>query len=170
MTVPQRQPARRILCISPKYSPSFGTFEYAYELMGGVRAFMPPQGLLVIAAALPPDWQVRFFDENIAPAAKSDFAWADAVFVSGMHVQRPHIHDICRRAHEAGRVAVLGRPIGLGLSGGISGLRLSACRRIGRCDGRAFPPARGGARAPGATSDPFDIRAPPAEPMAGAGL
>jgi radical SAM superfamily enzyme YgiQ (UPF0313 family) len=109
MTVSQRSSARRILCISPKYSPSFGTFEYAYELLG-VKAFMPPQGLLVIAAALPPDWQVRFFDENIAPAASADFAWADAVFVSGMHVQRRQIHDIGRRAHEAGRVAVLGGP------------------------------------------------------------
>ncbi len=110
MTSPQSLTARRILCVSPKYSPSFGTFEYAYELMNGVRAFMPPQGLLVIAASLPPNWQVRFIDENVAPAAKADFAWADAVFVSGMHVQRRQIHDVCRRAHEAGRVAALGGP------------------------------------------------------------
>ena len=42
---------RRILCVFPRYAPSFGTFEHAYALMDGVRAFMPPQGLLVIAAA-----------------------------------------------------------------------------------------------------------------------
>ena len=35
--------------------------------MPGVRGFMPPQGLLVIAAYLPAAWQVRFIDENIAP-------------------------------------------------------------------------------------------------------
>jgi radical SAM superfamily enzyme YgiQ (UPF0313 family) len=102
--------ARRVLCVSPKYAPSFGTFEYAYELMDDVRAFMPPQGLLVIAASLPPSWSVRFVDENMRPATAADFAWAEVVFVSGMHVQRNQIHDICRRAHAAGKAAVLGGP------------------------------------------------------------
>jgi hypothetical protein len=40
-----------------------------------------------------------FLDENIKPATDDDFIWADAVFVSGMHIQRPQINDICRRAH-----------------------------------------------------------------------
>jgi hypothetical protein len=33
---------RRILCVFPRYAPSFGTFHHAYPLMDGVRAFMPP--------------------------------------------------------------------------------------------------------------------------------
>ena len=99
---------RRILCIFPAYTPSFGTFSHAYRLMGGVRAFMPPQGLLLILAYLPSTWPVRFIDENIAPATAADFAWADAIFVSGMHIQAPQIHDIAARAHAAGKVAVLG--------------------------------------------------------------
>jgi len=102
--------SRRVLCVSPRYAPSFGTFEYAYELTNGVKAFMPPQGLLVIAAAAPPSWRVRFVDENLTPATDADFAWAEAVFVSGMHVQRRQIDDICRRAHLAGRATVLGGP------------------------------------------------------------
>ena len=102
--------SRRVLCVSPHYEPSFGTFEHAYELMSGVSGFMPPQGLLVIAAALPASWPVRFIDENMQPATAADFAWAEVVFVSGMHIQRRQIHDICRRAHDAGRVAVLGGP------------------------------------------------------------
>src|SRR6476659_9629813 len=76
--------------------------------MGDVRAFMPPQGLLVIAAYLPPLWDVRFIDENIAPAKSADFAWADIVFVSGMHVQAPQINDIDARAKAAGKITVLG--------------------------------------------------------------
>src|SRR5947209_7576220 len=39
---------RRILCVFPHYTPAFGTFNHAYRLMKGVRAFMPPQGLLLI--------------------------------------------------------------------------------------------------------------------------
>ena len=102
--------ARRILCVFPRYEPSLGSFEYAYDITGSLRAFMPPQGLLVIAASLPSGWQVRFIDENIAPAKPDDFAWSDAVFVSGMHVQRDRMIDICRRAHAAGKPAVLGGP------------------------------------------------------------
>src|SRR5919201_224352 len=91
---------RRILCVYPRYARSFGTFHHAYPFFGGrVRAFMPPQGLLVVAAYLPESWEVRFDDENRRAATAADFEWADAVFVSGMHVQRPFIEDIIRRAH-----------------------------------------------------------------------
>lgn len=101
---------RRILCVFPRYAPSFGTFEHAYPLAGRVRAFMPPQGLLVIAAALPKTWEVRFIDENMDPAGGRDFEWADAVFVSGMHIQRRQMEDICQRAHAEGKLVVLGGP------------------------------------------------------------
>jgi len=97
-----------VLCVFPAYTPSFGTFSHAYRLMGRVRAFMPPQGLLLIAAYLPASWPVRFIDENIAPARPADFAWADVVMVSGMHIQAPQIHDIATRAQAAGTIAVLG--------------------------------------------------------------
>ena len=50
---------RRILCVFPRYTSSFGTFEYSYPLTDGVQAFMPPQGLLLIAAYLPEHWPVR---------------------------------------------------------------------------------------------------------------
>ena len=107
--VPSR--VRRILCVYPRYAKSFGTFQHAYPLFGGrVRAFMPPQGLLVVAAYLPLSWHVRFIDENSHPATTRDFMWADAVFVSGMHVQRPHIEDLIARAHTHGRPVVLGGP------------------------------------------------------------
>lgn len=100
---------RRILCVFPAYAPSFGTFSHAYPLMG-VKAFMPPQGLLLVAAYLPESWEIRFVDENIAPASSDDFAWADAVFVSGMHIQSARIEDIRARAQAAGKPAVLGGP------------------------------------------------------------
>ncbi|ACB95082.1 B12-binding domain-containing radical SAM protein [Beijerinckia indica] len=101
---------RHILCVFPRYVPSFGTFEYAYELTDGVKAFMPPQGLLVIASVMPANWDVRFIDENMQAASTEDFLWADVVFVSGMHIQRRQIEDIRRRAHAQGKVVVLGGP------------------------------------------------------------
>jgi radical SAM superfamily enzyme YgiQ (UPF0313 family) len=101
---------RRILCVFPSYSPSFGTFEHAYKLRGRTRAFMPPQGLLAVAAYLPAAWEVRFVDENLRAARESELAWADAVLVSGMHVQRRQIIEIGRRARRAGALTVLGGP------------------------------------------------------------
>jgi hopanoid C-2 methylase len=101
---------RRVLCVFPHYTPAFGTFNHAYRLMKGVRAFMPPQGLLLIAAYMPQGWSVRFIDENICPATEDDWRWADVVMVSGMHVQAPQVHDITARAHAAGKVVVLGGP------------------------------------------------------------
>jgi hopanoid C-2 methylase len=101
---------RRVLCIFPRYTPSFGTFNHAYRLMRGVRAFMPPQGLLLIAAYMPESWQVRFIDENIRPATAAELAWADVVMVSAMHIQAPQVRDINARAKAAGKVTVLGGP------------------------------------------------------------
>jgi radical SAM superfamily enzyme YgiQ (UPF0313 family) len=102
---------RRVLCIYPRYARSFGTFQHAYPFFGGrVRAFMPPQGLLVTAAYLPERWPVRFVDENARATTSEELRWADVVLVSGMHVQRAQIHDIVARAHAVGRPVALGGP------------------------------------------------------------
>src|SRR5437870_13699900 len=87
---------RRILCVFPRYTSSFGTFEYAYPLTDGVQAFMPPQGLLLIGAYLPANWPVRFIDGNIRPATKEDFEWSEAVFASGVQIPRQQTNDSCR--------------------------------------------------------------------------
>lgn len=100
---------KRILCVFPAYSPSFGTFEHAFPLMG-VRAFMPPQGILLVAAYMPASWEVRFIDENIRPARMSDYQWADAVIASGMHIQRRQINQIGDLAHRWGKITAVGGP------------------------------------------------------------
>src|SRR5436189_5611933 len=71
---------------------------------------MPPQGLLLIAACLPENWPVRVIDENIRPATAEDFEWAEAVLVSGMHIQRQQMNDICRRAHAFDLAVAIGGP------------------------------------------------------------
>ncbi|MGA1264911.1 MAG: B12-binding domain-containing radical SAM protein [Prochlorothrix sp.] len=106
--IPQNK--RRILCIFPKYSRSFGTLHHAYPLMGRVKAFMPPQGILVVASYLPAEWEVRFIDENKKPATAADYRWADVVITSGMHIQRPRINRINELAHRHGKITVVGGP------------------------------------------------------------
>src|SRR3984957_15967363 len=101
---------RRILCVFPRYTSSFGTFEYAYPLTDGVPACMPPQGLLLIDAYLPANRPVRFICPNFRPATTEDFEWAEAVLVSGMHIQRKQMNDICRRAHAFDLPVAIGGP------------------------------------------------------------
>src|ERR1700728_1559223 len=100
---------RRVLLIFPRYAKSFGTFDHAFALLGG-RAFMPPQGILLIAALLARQWDIKFVDENVRPVRSEDLEWADVVFLSGMHVQRARINDLNQRAHKAGKLTVLGGP------------------------------------------------------------
>lgn len=69
------QSYRKILCVFPKHSRSCGTLHHAYPLMRNVRAFVPPQGLLIVAAYLPQVWDVRFVDENVRSTTRSE--WAD---------------------------------------------------------------------------------------------
>lgn len=106
--IPQNH--RRILCIFPQYTPSFGTFHHAYPLTNRVKAFMPPQGILLVAAYLPQEWEIRFIDENVQPAKRSDYKWADVVIASGMHIQRPQLNKINELAHKEGKITVIGGP------------------------------------------------------------
>lgn len=100
---------RRVLSVFPRYSPSFGTLDHAFALVG-VKAFMPPQGLLVITSYLPDGWDVRFLDENVRELTEADLRWAEVVLLSGMHVQRDRIHALAARAKAAGCLTVLGGP------------------------------------------------------------
>lgn len=101
--------ARRVLCVFPRYARSFGTFDHALPLVGA-KAFMPPQGILVIAAVLPAGWQVRLVDENVRPVTDPDLDWAEVLFLTGMHVQHGEIGRLNARARARGVLTVLGGP------------------------------------------------------------
>lgn len=101
---------RKVLCLFPRHTHGFATFSYAFRFFPDTRAFMPPQGILTIAAYLPKAWDVRFIDENVKPATDADFEWADVVLASGMHPQRKRLIRIAEQAHRFGKIAVLGGP------------------------------------------------------------
>ena len=126
MRVEGIETSRRILLVFPRYTSSFGTWEYAYPLTDGIKAFMPPQGLLVIASYVPERWQVRFVDENFVRPRRKIWSRAEAVFVSGMHIQRQQMNDISfRRTPMICRLRSVGPSVGACPT--ISGIRLSSC-------------------------------------------
>ncbi|MFR0357453.1 B12-binding domain-containing radical SAM protein [Streptomyces sediminimaris] len=96
--------------MSPRYARSFGTFDHAFA-MTGAKAFMPPQGILVIAAWFAArGWRVRVVDENVRPVSATDLEWADVMMVSGMHVQHDAVVDVVDRARRRGVITALGGP------------------------------------------------------------
>ena len=99
----------RIVCISALH-PFIWHFFARLFVDTGRACIHAAAGLLLIAAYLPETWPVRFVDENIAPACAADFAWADVVLVSGMHIQAPQVRDIRHAREAAGKVTVLGGP------------------------------------------------------------
>jgi radical SAM superfamily enzyme YgiQ (UPF0313 family) len=77
----------------------------------GKRSLLPPLGLITVAALLPKDWEVRLCDLNVQTLAPEELQWADAVFLSGMLVQRDSLLKLAAQARAAGKVVVVGGPV-----------------------------------------------------------
>ncbi len=99
-----------ILLIYPEFPDTFWSFKHALKL-AHKRASSPPLGLLTVAALLPPTWGKRLIDLNIAKLTDGDLAWADAVFVSAMLVQREAARVIIARCRQAGLRVIAGGPL-----------------------------------------------------------
>lgn len=84
---------------------------YQYSLsIAGVRASLPPLGLISLAALLPDRWRLRLVDLNTAPLRDEDLRWADVVLVSGMLVHAASTREVLARARALGRRTVVGGP------------------------------------------------------------
>lgn len=78
--------------------------------IAGSKTFMPPLGLLTVAALLPPEWELRLADLNVRDLRTDDWAWADMVMISGMFIQREGVLAVLRLAKNRGKTAVVGGP------------------------------------------------------------
>lgn len=99
-----------VLLIYPEFPDTFWSFKYAIKFIRK-KAALPPLGLLTVAAMLPPEWEKRLVDVNVAELTAKDLSWADCVFISGMVVQRESARRIITRCKEAGVKVVAGGPL-----------------------------------------------------------
>ena len=76
----------------------------------GVKYFMPPLGLLTIAALFPQNWDFKLIDLNVEPLTDECFEWADIVCTGGILSQQPGIFNIIEKAHKYGKKVVVGGP------------------------------------------------------------
>ncbi len=98
-----------ILLLYPKFPPSFWSFDKTIALKGK-KAFMPPLGLITIAAMLPKDWEVTLVDRNIREVSRKEWARADLVMISGMIAQRADFTAQIKAARAFGKPVAVGGP------------------------------------------------------------
>ncbi|HOG48896.1 MAG TPA: DUF4070 domain-containing protein, partial [Anaerolineae bacterium] len=100
----------RILLVYPEFPTTFWSFKHALKFVSK-QASLPPLGLLTVAAMLPPAWEKRLVDMNVATLNDRDLAWADLVFISAMVVQRRSAEEVVARCNRAGVRVVAGGPL-----------------------------------------------------------
>ena len=97
------------LLVYPEHPPTYWGAQYALEIFG-IKAALPPLGLLTVAAMFPPEYDLRVVDMNVTSLEESDLEWADMVFTSTMIIQRDPLQDVIERCNRAGVPVVAGGP------------------------------------------------------------
>lgn len=72
---------------------------------------MAPLGLLTVAAMLPPEWELKLVDLNVARLKDNDLRWADYVLIGAMIVHKDSVREIVRRCTAHGKTVIAGGPL-----------------------------------------------------------
>ncbi|MBE9114280.1 B12-binding domain-containing radical SAM protein [Lusitaniella coriacea LEGE 07157] len=99
----------RVLLLYPRFPKSFWSFEKVMELVG-LKAFLPPLGLITVAAILPQTWEFRLVDRNVRLETEADWEWADLIVTSGMIVQKPDLLHLIHEAKQRNKLIAVGGP------------------------------------------------------------
>ena len=77
----------KALLLYPQFPQSFWSYNRFMELVG-LKAVIPPLGIITVAALLPDSWEIRFFDRNVNLETEADWEWCDLVILSAMIAQK----------------------------------------------------------------------------------
>lgn len=99
----------KALLLYPEFPQSFWSYDRFLEI-AGLKAVIPPLGIITVAALLPTDWEIRFYDRNVAPETAADWDWCDLVIVSAMIVQKPDFLALIQKAVRLGKPVAVGGP------------------------------------------------------------
>ncbi|MBH8556253.1 DUF4070 domain-containing protein [Nostocaceae cyanobacterium CENA357] len=99
----------KALLIYPRFPQSFWSYDRFMEI-AGLKAVLPPLGIITVAALLPQDWEIRFCDRNVNLETDADWEWCDLVILSAMLVQKPDFHALIKKAVRLGKKVAVGGP------------------------------------------------------------
>jgi radical SAM superfamily enzyme YgiQ (UPF0313 family) len=99
----------KILLLYPQFPQSFWSYDRFMEI-AGLKAVIPPLGIITVAALLPQDWEIRFYDRNVSLETEADWEWCDLVILSAMLVQKPDFHALIQKGVRLGKKVAVGGP------------------------------------------------------------
>jgi radical SAM superfamily enzyme YgiQ (UPF0313 family) len=99
----------KALLLYPQFPQSFWSYD-RYLQMAGLKALLPPLGIITVAAMLPEDWEIRFVDRNVESETDADWEWCDLVIVSAMMAQRMDFLALIRKGVALGKKVAVGGP------------------------------------------------------------
>jgi radical SAM superfamily enzyme YgiQ (UPF0313 family) len=99
----------KALLLYPRFPQSFWSYDRFME-MAGMKAVLPPLGIVTVAALLPKEWEIRFCDRNVSEETDADWEWCDLVILSAMLAQRGDFHHLIRKALQLGKKVAVGGP------------------------------------------------------------
>lgn len=99
----------KALLLYPQFPQSFWSYDRFMKLVG-LKAVIPPLGIITVAALLPSTWEVRFYDRNVACESEADWEWCDLVILSAMIVQKSDFQALIRKAVQSRKKVAVGGP------------------------------------------------------------
>jgi radical SAM superfamily enzyme YgiQ (UPF0313 family) len=99
----------RVLLVYPRFPKSFWSFEEALALVNR-KTFLPPLGLITVAAILPQEWDFKLVDCSIREVTPAEWEWADLVILSAMIVQKEDFNAQIQEAKRYGKPVAVGGP------------------------------------------------------------
>jgi radical SAM superfamily enzyme YgiQ (UPF0313 family) len=99
----------KALLLYPQFPQSFWSYDRFMEI-AGLKAVIPPLGIITVAALLPQEWEIRFCDRNVTDETEADWEWCDLVILSAMLVQKPDFQALIQKAVRLGKPVAVGGP------------------------------------------------------------
>ena len=105
----------RALLVYPLFQDSFWSFQKTIDLIGR-KTFIPPLGLITVAAILPQEWDMKLVDRNVREITEEEWTWAEVVILSGMIVHKSDMLSLIREGKQRGKLVGVGGPYATSLS------------------------------------------------------
>jgi radical SAM superfamily enzyme YgiQ (UPF0313 family) len=99
----------KALLIYPKFPQTFWSYD-EFMKIAGLKATIPPLGIITVAALLPKEWEIRFYDRNVKPETDADWQWCDIVILSAMLAQKDDFLAQIEKAARLGKKVAVGGP------------------------------------------------------------